>query len=471
MSANTATQDLSTVAIRYQSKTPQFRRYLTTYVIASIGIALLWSSILAILLPLQVQQIEFSQYFAGADSNVDLPALEALRTQVDSGEATPTEAEAEQLETLANYNAAKASGLSLVTSAGIVLTMVLQPLIGMLSDRTRTRWGRRAPWIAGGAFVGAIMIAIMPSAPNIGVLLIVWALVQLIVNAAQGPLTATVADRVPEDRIGTVSAITGVVGFLIAGVGVAGVGALFAVMGLNTYLVLAFALVVSVVPLLLLARDTSTVSMTVPKLQVGAFFASYAAGLRDRDYRWAWIAKVTLFVGYGIGSVYSIYMLQSYVTPALTINEAAQTAPLLLLAGIPSTIIAMAISGRWSDKIGRRKPFVFAASVIMAVSFIVPWVWPSLPAMYIQAALSGFGLGLYIVVDQALFIDVLPDKLAAGRDLGMSTTGQNIGQALAPIVAGGVVAVAGGQYGPVYPVAVVIALISAFAILPIRRVR
>ena len=40
-----------------------------------------------------------------------------------------------------------------VTTLVLIFDMVTDPLIGYLSDRTNTRWGRRAPWMALGAVV------------------------------------------------------------------------------------------------------------------------------------------------------------------------------------------------------------------------------------------------------------------------------------------------------------------------------
>lgn len=42
-----------------------------------------------------------------------------------------------------------------VTFAVLAFDVVTDPLVGFLSDRTRSRWGRRAPWI----FVGAVILA------------------------------------------------------------------------------------------------------------------------------------------------------------------------------------------------------------------------------------------------------------------------------------------------------------------------
>ena len=151
--------------------------------------------------------------------------------------------------------------------------------------------------------------------------------------------------------------------------------------------------------------------------------------------------------------------------------QAAQTAPLLQVVALPGTLVAMAIVGRLSDRLRRRKPFIIVAAALVAVGFLVPWLWPSLPAMFVQAALSGIGLGSFLVVDQALFIDLLPDPTAAGRDLGMSGLGQNLGQAAGPIFAGLIVIISAGEYGPVWPAGFVIVLLAALFVLPIRRVR
>nr|AGU09727.1 Major Facilitator Superfamily [uncultured organism] len=458
-------------AVIYQPKTPALRRYMTFYSIALMGISLLWGSLLAILIPLHVQSIEFANFFTGADAGVDLQALTTLQGQIAAGTAVPDAEQTRLLALLTNFNAARATSLSLVTSAGVILAMLLSPIIGMLSDRTRSRFGRRAPWIAAGGIAGAALICFLPLSPSIAVVVVVWSLLQVAVGVAQGPLTATVADRVPEERIGGVSAISGLASYFGAIVGSIVAGTLFAVIGLGAYYPIAIVLLLATLAFVLFARDNSSRDMVTKKLRFGAVVKSYGMALRDRDYRWAWISKVILYLGYGISSVFSLYMLQSYISPALSTTEAAQTAPLLQFAALPGTLIAMYVSGRWSDKIGRRKPFVVAAALIMAASFLVPFISPTLPALFIQVIVTGVGYGIFVVVDQALFIDVLPDKEAAGRDLGLSALGQNLGNALGPIVAGAVVAAFAGSYGPVWPVGFVLVGLSALAVLRVKRVR
>jgi MFS family permease len=458
------------VAVRYQPKTRAIRKYTLCYAFASFGVVLLWGAA-GILLPLQVQQLAFAHLFTGADVHLSLQTLSQLKAQVDAGQLAPTADQRRLLSLLAEFNSSRAAGLSLVTSVGVFVTMLVQPIIGTLSDRTRSTWGRRAPWITTGAVGGAALVALLPAAPSLAVLVIVWSLMQLVVNIASGPLIATVVDRVPQERVGGISSVTGLVAYLGAILGSVVAGFLFSAIGLGSYFPLALLLVVALFSFVLFARDKSSEELAVDRPRIRTFLASYVLALGDRDYRWAWIAKVLLFLGYGITTVYAIYMLQSYVTPALSATAAAHTAPLLQLAGLPGALIGMVVSGRWSDRIGRRKPFVVAASIIMAASFLVPLFWPTVAGLFVQSVATGLGFGVFIVVDQALFIDVLPHREAAGRDLGVSTLGQNLGQALGPIVAGAVVALFGGSYGPVWPVGFALVLVAAFAVIPIKRVR
>ncbi len=449
---------------------PRFKRYLLLYALATLGITAIWGGVLGILLPNHVQLIEFSQFFTGADAGVDLQALSNLKNDVAAGLVTPSAEQTRLLDLLAQFDSARAQSLSLVTAVAVAFTMFIQPIAGMLSDRTRSRHGRRAHWLIGGAVLGAALLIGVRFSASIGALVALWTLAQMVINIAQGPLSATIADRVVSEKVGTASAITGLGGML--GVFAASVvgGALFTAIGLDAYYPFAVCLIVLVVLFVVIERDRSSEALEVEPMRWGAFFKSFITPLRDSDYRWAWIAKLVLFFGYGVAAAFNIYMLQSYIRPAMSAAEATVTAPLISLAGMPLMVVGMLVCGRLSDKLQRRKPFVFWASILMATGMVLPLLFPSLWALFAQAILNGLAFGTFMVVDQALFIDIIVDKRTAGRDLGMANLGQNIGQALGPVVAGQVVVLT-ASYALVWAVAAAVVLIAAFAILPIKRVR
>jgi MFS family permease len=118
--------------------------------------------------------------------------------------------------------------------------------------------------------------------------------------------------------------------------------------------------------------------------------------------------------------------------------------------------------------LGRRKPFIIVASLLMAVSMAIPLVSPTLPALFAQVVITGLAFGIYLPVDNAMFIDVLPDPARAGRDLGLAIVAMNLGQALAPALAAVVVSITGG-YQLVWAAALVLVALATVTVAPITE--
>ncbi|NKX50795.1 MFS transporter, partial [Arthrobacter deserti] len=131
----------------------------------------------------------------------------------------------------------KAGALAAVSTATALLVMVGQPVIGALSDRTRSRWGRRAPWMLAGALASALALPVLGAADGLLLLGIAAAANELALNAVLAPAAAVVVDRVPVSRRGLASAASGTgflvgsaAGALVVGAGMAGAAPLLALL-------------------------------------------------------------------------------------------------------------------------------------------------------------------------------------------------------------------------------------------------
>ncbi|THG29976.1 MFS transporter [Naasia lichenicola] len=446
------------------------RRYLLWFGIATAAITTIWGGVSGIILPNHVQLLAFGQFFTGADSGVDLQELNQLKSSIDAGTATATAEQSRLLGILRDFDAARASNLALVATIGTVFTMLAQPIIGVLSDRTRSRMGRRAPWILFGGIIGSFLLMSVQFAPSVGILVVLWTVASVALNSAQAPLNATVADRVVEGKRGTASAIGGLGSFAGGILGAVISGVAFGAIGLQSYYVVGGLALIGLVLFVVLVRDRSSLTLEVPAHRWSTFFAGFLVPLRSADFRWVWIARVLLTFGYGTSTALTLYMLQSYVRPALSAAEATSLSPLLAVVGFPGTLVGLIVAGRLSDRLGRRKPFVIFSSVLMAAGFLIPLISPTVPALLISGVVSGVAFGAYLAVDQALFIDVLPDKRAAGRDLGVAAIASNLGQSLAPLIAAQVVVLTAG-YAGIWIVAAVLVAMAAVAIVPVKAVR
>jgi MFS family permease len=453
----------------YVDKRP-LHRYILWFTVATAAFTTIWGSTAGILLPNHIQMIEFGTWFAGADAGTNLQQLTQLKAAVDAGTVQPSADQQRLLGILGQFEASRAAALGFVVSLSTIATMLIQPLVGVFSDRTRSPLGRRAPWMLYGAIIGSVALVGLRFSPTITLVAVFWMIAQAVLNGALTPMTATVADRVAENKRGTVSSMAGL-GNIIGGiVGAILAGALFGVLGLNIYVLWGVLVVFAVAMFVWRNPDQSTRNMKVAPFHWGAFLRGFTVPLRAADFRWVWIARVLLVFGYTVSSALSLYMLQSYVQPGLSAEEATSLAPIFAIAGLPFTVVAVIFAGRLSDKIGRRKPFIIVASLLMAASMVIPLLSPTIPALLIQAILGALAFGIFLPVDQALFIDVLPDQESAGRDLGVAAVATNLGQALGPILAAQVVVLTGG-YQMVWASALILVLVAAFAIIPVKGAR
>ena len=449
-----------------------FYQYIVAFMLASVFLYACYAAMAGILLPNSVQTIEFQHYFAST-SVQDVNAVQALtdlKQAVNAGTATATAEPQHLLDLLAQYDAARARSISLMMSIGSFFTLFAQPVVGVISDRWRSAFGRRAFWIVAGAIGGAVFMVGLRYSSTIALLTVFWTVGQVSLNFMQAPLSTTVADRVPENRVGMVSGLSGV-GMMAGFTGGSVVaGLLFNVLGLDTYFVFALAVVIGSLLFVTFAKDRSSKDLEVEPFDWVGFFKGYAIPLRDHDFRWTWIARFFMFFGYTAVSNFVLYILQSHIQPALSASKANETFAMLSLAALPGQLIMMLIAGRLSDLVGRRKPFVIGASAFIAAIMFIPILVPVLPAFYVFYILLAASYGMYMAVDVALFIDVLPDKEAAGRDLGVANVASNIGQMLAPVAAGQIVALTAG-YSALFIMSIVAVAVSAAAIIPVKKVR
>ena len=96
-----------------------------------------------------------------------------------------------------------------------------------------------------------------------------------------------------------------------------------------------------------------------------------------------------------------------------------------------ASMVASLISGRSPDALGRRKAPIMVACVVFAVGLAMPWIFPTAMGMYLFGGISSFGYGMYLSVDQALNVDVLPNKETAGKDPGFMNIATCAGRPLA----------------------------------------
>src|SRR6478609_7883160 len=359
----------------------------------------------------------------------------------------------------------KVRDFGLVNGAAGLAALVALPVFGALCDRTRSRWGRRRIWVAGGVLVYVVGLLLTAAAGSWGAVAATWVIAQLGMYAAMAGLTATIADQVPAGQRGAISAA--IYGPQAVGI-VLGLGVVAALGGSSGpgYLALAVLLAATAVPWVLRSRDAVPTAGHRPRSLAAALGDTWRAPTRHPDYAWAFGGRLLVNLGNALGTTYLLYFL----TDSLRVADPEGSLLVLTLVYLVATVAATWGGGVLSDRTGRRRIFVGGAAALQALACAVLVIAPSWPSALLAGLLLGAGYGCYTSVDQALVTQVLPDPSAVAGELGVMNVAVVAPQALAPLLAALVIAELGG-YGVLFAVAGLFTVLGAASVGRIRTVR
>jgi MFS family permease len=343
----------------------------------------------------------------------------------------------------------KGKALSLLEGIGTVMAIVWQPVMGAVSDRSRSRFGRRLPFIFGGTIGDLVFLAGLALSGSYWVLVIFYLLLQTASNTAQGPYQGLQPDVVPEDQRGTASGYYGVAnlvgtlgGTVVAGLILAHAGRPAALGSIAALLLVTMLVTVVFVPDRVRATRESFSS------PAAAVKATFATPLGYPDFMWLMASRLLILMGIvGIQSFTLFFFSDSFFhgdSRATTTATVAVVGLVVLLA-----ILVTWPAARLSDRVGRRQLIVAGGMLATAgvlVLLFAGYRWlpsvvlaplatalglPQLAAQTLVAGvLVGVGFGAFISVDWAFITDVIP-KDQAGLFFGFS----NIATAGAGVIA------------------------------------
>ncbi|WP_017592348.1 MFS transporter [Nocardiopsis potens] len=364
----------------------------------------------------------------------------------------------------------KEINLAVVTGTSAVFATLFNPIGGVLSDRTRSRWGRRNPWMIGGALGALAFLGLMGFAPALWILLVGWCAAQAMGNVYQAAITATVPDRVPAERRGSASAVMGIAQSVGMVAGSLAAARFVGDLELG-YLVFGAALVVAAVLFASLTHDPRGAELPAADPAGGGLadqLKGFGTALRSPDFTWAFTSRAFMMMGFFLIMGYQAYILADHIElpDGLAPTDAI---PMLVIANTVLTVACTSVIGPISDRIGRRRPFVLVAGVIAAAATLVPVLLPTLAGMFVWAAIGGAAFGVFMAADHAIVTLVLPKQEDAARDLGVLNIANAGPQIIAPFVAGTIVVSLGG-YTYLFIIGAVFSVIGALAITRVKGV-
>ena len=328
--------------------------------------------------------------------------------------------------------------LAVLEGIGSLMAVVWQPVIGAVSDRTRSRFGRRHPFIAIGTLGDVIFLVGLALSGSYWLVVMFYFLLQTASNTAQGPYQGLMPDVVPVEQRGTASGYYGVSNVLGLLAGTVGAGYILAHAGrLIAILSISGLLLATMLPTVLLIPDRAQPTAGQFKGIGSALRTTFAQPLRHPAFLWLMASRLLILMGL-VGILSFVFFYFSNVFFHGNRNETITASYTLQGLVIICAFLVAWPAARASDRFGRR-PFILAggllgAAGVLSLMFSHYELLPGqlldvvggalkVPDLAAQATLVGIligiGYGLFFSVDWAFIQDVIPPG-EAGLFMGFS---------------------------------------------------
>lgn len=371
---------------------------------------------------------------------------------------------------------------------GLMVALLVQPVAGLLSDRSTSRWGRRRPFILVGALLAALLLGGIGLAAGYWPLFALSLLLQAAANVTHGALQGVIPDLVPHQWRGTASGIKALMevlplvvialtvarlldtgrlwtALLVIGgallsavlvmvattreeplpappnlpikesvlrVGALAIAFLLIVRGFRAALLWLGSQVAGDPDVVVLAMGGAGLLATVGAIVLGVWYSvrmGIGPAIRKRPAFTWWVVNRLLFLAaIGIIQGFSLYYVQDVLEAP---NAASVTGQLMTMVGL-CTVVSAVVSGPLADLLGR-KALLAAAGALAALGTVALLASSTLPMVYLSSSVVGLGAGTFMATNWALGTDLVP-VAESGRFLGVS----NLAGAGAGSVAAGI---------------------------------
>ena len=326
--------------------------------------------------------------------------------------------------------------LGLLTFAGLLLAMIVQPIAGAISDRSGFGWGRRRPYILVGTVLAIFLL------PGIGLfdsfiaILAVYCLLQITCNTAQGPFQAFIPDLVPGGKRGVASGVKSLLevagGFALVRLIAYLMGRYFGGEGSPwlwlSLAALGIALLGTMLATVLTVKERPGAGGTPPPL-LPTLYRSFKIDIKATPgFVIFLVSRLLIFMAMATLQTFALYFLMDVVGVA---NPAEVTGDLLIVVGI-CLLAVVYPAGRLSDRIGRR-PVVVSSGFLGALGILLLFFTHSYGAIMFCGALLGISTGAFMSSNWALATDLVPRGEEA-RYLGLTNLATAGGAALARLI-------------------------------------
>lgn len=306
-----------------------------------------------------------------------------------------------------------------VVAIGAVEAMFGPAIFGWISDRSRSRFGRRKPFIAIGAGLTALSLFVLGNATSLTWLIVAYLCLQLSDDIATGPYASIVPDYVPQQHRGKASGLVGMLQ-LVAQIVAAAVGFVLSGNLIAVYMAIAIVNIICAIIVLFSIHESPVTQVpSSARFQLSDWLAPW----KSKDFCRVWAGRFLVALGFYILTNYAINYMKDTVKvftigPFLRISDPAQAAIIVVLGMSLAGAIISPLAGKWVDVYGRRKVITWSGWVMFTT--LIPFaLLPIYSAVVFIGLVFGAAYGVYIAASVAIAADVLPNAGDSAKDMGI----------------------------------------------------
>lgn len=357
-----------------------------------------------------------------------------------------------QVPPLLKDHLASAALVGLLMGMDNLLGIFVQPWMGSRSDRTRTSWGRRMPFLLVGMPVAAVLFVLIPhAAGTLALLVLVMFLYALTANSFKPIAESLVPDFIAPERRSRANAAAK----FASGITVI-VAALISVLLVDEHPKAAFAvpaaiLLVSVGVLALTVRDSRSPAYQAALVEDALPDQPSHGGLRARDAvldifrdhdrsRLLLIASIFCFGGAWAASR---SLLTPYGQEALDLSR-GDAGGLTLPAGV-AFLLAAFPAALLAERLGRLRVMA-GGMAVFAAAMAVGTLWQTPTGTVVAMSVGAVGAAGFMINAVVVLWNLAPSPRVLGTYAGLYTVGWASGGFLGPAVVGGMVDLTGWRW-------------------------
>ena len=352
-----------------------------------------------------------------------------------------------------------------------LFALFMLPLFGILSDKTKTKYGRRMPYIILGMFAAAILfplIAVAYILNSLAGVIIMMLMILIIMNIYRNPAVSLMPDVTPKPLRSRANGIINLIGYVGAIIG-GGLVIVFGESGTRSittvapFLIVSGVMLVAMIVLFIKIKENKLVEETKEDMQIGEELSvsiekvTEDTPLSKKDKTNMIFILIAVFLWFAAFNSIETF-ISSYSENVLENFNIAGTITIILVI---SSMITFIPAGILAGYIGRKFTVIAGLAFMIVGLFVAMTIHAATAPFFLSIAVIGIGWALINVNSYPMMVE-MAHKNNVGKYTGFYYTSSMLAQSFTPIVAGAFINQI-GNYNVLFPYALFLT-IGAFIV-------